>query len=157
MMIIASTRPLLVFVVLLAMAIWVGGFVAIAVVASVARGELGPSTRVRFFRALGRRYGVVGGPRLVVALTAGGVLLADRSWDGAALAAVVLGAALLLTTAAGVMQARGMTRLRTRALNEVDRDEVAEQVQRGARRAAALRTAIGALTLALLAVVAILA
>jgi hypothetical protein len=145
---------LLVFVALLAACVWVGGFVAIAVVARVARRQLEPGARVAFFRALGRSYGVVGGVALAVALACGAALLADRAWDGTALAAIVVAVALVLATVAGVAQARGMTRLRRRALGDA---ALAAQVRTGAARAALLRAAIGALSVALLALAAVLA
>jgi uncharacterized membrane protein len=141
----------LVFVHLLAVSIWVGGFVAIGVASSIARRQLGPAERVAFFRALGRRYGVVGGAALAVALATGAALLADRGWDGGAWAATAIAVALLAVTAAGVSQARGMTRLRGRMVQEPGDAALAAAVERGARRALVLRAAIGLLTLALLA------
>jgi putative copper export protein len=50
----ATASPVLVFVALVAACVWVGGFVAIAVVARVARRQLERGARVAFFRALGR-------------------------------------------------------------------------------------------------------
>jgi putative copper export protein len=61
----------LVFVHLLAASVWVGGFVAVAVVARVAKRELDPAARVAFFRSLGRDYGKVGGSALAVATLTG--------------------------------------------------------------------------------------
>jgi hypothetical protein len=147
----------LVFVALFAACVWVGGFVAIAVVARVARRQLERGARVAFFRALGRSYGVVGGIALVVALGCGAALLAGRAWDGTALAAVLVAAALVLVTVAGVAQARGMTRLRRSALRDPDDEALAAHVRAGAVRAAVLRAAIGALSVALLALAAVLA
>lgn len=153
---VASTSPLLVFVALLATSIWVGGFVAIVVVARVARDQLDQRTRVSFFRALGRAYGVVGCAALAVALASGVALLSSREWDAAALVAVLVAAALVAATAAGIVQARGMTRLRRDAAESGD-PEVEARVRRGAARAAALRATIGVLSIALLALAAALA
>ena len=50
-------------VLLLATAVWIGGLVAIFVVARVAHATLGPAERVAFFRGLGRAYGLAGGMR----------------------------------------------------------------------------------------------
>lgn len=150
-------NSVLVFVALLAASVWVGGFVAIAVVARVARRELERGAQVAFFRALGRSYGVVGGGALAVALGCGAALLADRAWDDTALAAVLVAVALVLVTIAGVAQARGMTRLRRSALLHGDDDLLATRVRAGAVRATVLRAAIGALSLALLALAAVLA
>lgn len=152
----ASVSPVLVFVALLAACVWVGGFVAIVVVTRVARRQLERPAQVAFFRALGRSYGIVGGSALVVALASGAVLLSDRPWDGTALAAAVVAAALVLVTGAGVAQARGMTRLRHRALREPGDAALAARVRRGALWAAILRAAIGTLSLALLALAAVL-
>ena len=156
MSVLTAASPMLVFLALASGGIWFGGFVAIAVVTTVARGQLEPSDQVSFFRTLGRSYGVIGGVALVVALLSGGILLAGRPWDGMALAAVLVAAALIGATAAGVVQARGMTRLRERAVSGARDAELDARVRRGAIRAAALRATIGALSIALLAVVAAL-
>ena len=141
----------LVFVELLAASIWIGGFVAIGVVAKVARAQLEPAQRVAFFRHLGRTYLRVGGAALAVALVCGGVLLASGPWTTAKSAAVVLGVCLAAVTVAGVLQARAMTpsarsscATRTRCLAPgSDAQET---------RATVLRAAIGLLTIALLVV-----
>ena len=148
---------LLVFVAMLGACTWVGGFVVIVVVTRVARSTLESAEQVAFFRALGRAYGVVGGTALAVALVAGGLLLADREWDGLALAAVVLASATVIATWAGVVQARGMTRLRAAVVRDPENAGLALRVRRHSRRAAALRAAIGALSIGLLAVAAAIA
>jgi len=147
----------LAFVALLACSIWVGGFVAIGVVARIARAQLDRPAQIAFFRALGRRYLVIGLSALLVALAAGAVLLAQRAWDTTALAAVIVAAALLVATVAGVAQARGMTRSRARAVRSPGDADLARRVRRGAVRATILRAAIGVLTLALVALAAALA
>lgn len=63
-----------------AVSIWIGGYVAIAVVARASTATLGAAERVTFFRSLGRSYFWVGAPALVVALVAGGVLARDLDW-----------------------------------------------------------------------------
>ena len=55
----ATSAPL-VAVELIAASIWVGGMVCLAIVAKAARGVLEESSQVTFFRAVGRRYGMVG-------------------------------------------------------------------------------------------------
>jgi len=139
---------------LLATSIWVGGLVAIFVVARAASATLEPPQRVAFFRALGRSYGVVGSVALLVALATGAILLAGHRWDGLLVAALLLAAALVAATFAGMAQARGMTRLRGQALRT---PALAERVRREARIAACLRGAIAAFSLALLVVGAALA
>jgi hypothetical protein len=136
---------------LLAGAVWVGGLVTVAVVARVARRELDGATRVAFFWALGRAHGVLGGAALAFALAAGATLLAQRDWDGMALAAAATGALLAVVTVAGVRQARTMTSLRQHALLAPTDVALAARVRRGARRASVLRATIAVLTLALVA------
>jgi hypothetical protein len=137
--------------------VWVGGFVTIAVVARVVRRQLPMPAQVAFFRSLGRGFGVVGGLALGVALLSGGALLSRRTWDEWAAVAVVLAVALVLATGAGVVQARGMTRLRQRAVREPGDAALTARIERNARRALVLRALIGALTVALLALGAALA
>lgn len=136
-------------ILVLAAAVWVGGFVAIAVVARVATRTLGTAERIGFFRGLGRSYLVVGGTALVVALVCGGLLLAGRPWGGMVTAIVAVAAALVLATITGVIQARRMTRLRRAALDQAD-DARAARLRSSARRAGLLRALIGALSAALL-------
>ncbi|HVW16959.1 MAG TPA: hypothetical protein VHB30_01810 [Solirubrobacteraceae bacterium] len=154
--VVAGARALLSFAALLGACVWVGGFVAIVVVARVAREHLDHPGQVAFFRALGRRYLRLGGVALLAALGAGAALLARHRWDGTVLATVLVAAALLLVTVVGVLQARAMTRLRSRALHDPD-PAVAARVRREARHAGALRAGIGLLSLALVALAAVLA
>jgi pantoate kinase len=148
---------MLLFLHLLAVSVWVGGFVTIAVVTRVVRRQLPMPAQVAFFRSLGRGYGVVGGVALGVALLTGGALLSRRGWDEWAAVAVVLAVTLVLATGAGVAQARGMTRLRQRALREPQDAALTARIERNARRALVLRALIGALTVALLVLGAALA
>lgn len=152
----AAFRPLLavdhvlVAVNVLAVAIWVGGLVAIFVVARVASRTLDPPTRVAFFRGLGQAYGPVGGLALLVALLSGALLVVGRHWDDLLGATVAVAAGLVLVTVAGVLQARAMTRWRQRALSAPGDGELDARVHRGALLADALRATICLLTLALL-------
>jgi uncharacterized membrane protein len=141
-----GTSVVLVAVHAISAAIWIGGLVAIFVVARAASATLDRAQRVAFFQALGRAYGIVGGAALLVALLSGAILVDGHPWDGLLMAIAIVAAALLLATAAGVAQARAMTRLRRRALASA---ASAETVRRGALVAAALRGAIAMLTLAL--------
>lgn len=156
-MLIAAAEPLLTFAALLGACIWVGGFVAIVVVARAARGQLDPASRVTFFRAFGRGFLPVGCLGLALALGAGGALLAGRRWDGLALATVLVAVALVLSLAAGVAQARGMTRLRARLVASPDDVPLRISVERNALRAVLLRAALGLLSLALLVLASVLA
>lgn len=138
-------------VLVLATAVWVGGLVAIFVAARVAHATLGVADRVTFFRGLGRAYGPVGGVALAVALASGAALASARSWSGQLTASAAVAAALVAVTAAGVVQARRMTRLRQDALRAPGRPELTARVRRGACSAAILRAMIAALSLTLLA------
>jgi hypothetical protein len=113
--------------------------------------------RVAFFRGLGRAYGLAGGAALTVALASGAVLAATYRWDGQLTASTVVAAGLVAATVAGVIQARRMTRLRQDALRDPGSPELAAKVRRGARTAVALRAAIAALSLALLALGTVIA
>ncbi|MGH3322507.1 MAG: hypothetical protein ACRDN9_20495 [Streptosporangiaceae bacterium] len=153
----AAVEGVLAGLLVFAAAVWVGGFVTIVVVTRVASRTLPPPVRVTFFRGLGPAYGVVGGIALAVALVVGAALLYGRAWDGSLTVAVVVAAVLLAATVAGVIQARGMTRLRGRAASRPDDVDLAARVRRGAGRAGILRALIGVLSLVLLALGVVLA
>ncbi len=138
-------------VLVLATSIWVGGLVAITIVARIATRALDPAARVALFRGLGRVYGIIGTAALTVAYAAGGILLRDRSWGPLLTITVLVAAALAAVLAVGVVQARRMTRLRRRTLDTGGDPALAGVVRRGAVRAALLRAVIGGLSLALLA------
>jgi uncharacterized membrane protein len=156
----ASMSPLtttLTGVLILAAAVWIGGFVAITVVARAATATMPPRVRVDFFHALGRSYGVIGSVALSLAYGSGAALVHARPWDAVSTATVVVAACLVVTLAVGVVQARSMSRLRRRALDRADDPCLRAQVRRGAVRAGALRAAIGGLSLVLLALGIVLA
>jgi hypothetical protein len=115
-----------------------------------AAGPREPRLRPRLVRARG-----VGNIALAVTLACGALLLRSHPWTPAQVAAAAVAGALILTTSAGMLQARAMTRLRRRALEPGGID--AQAVRSGARLAAALRGTIGILTLALIVLAATLA
>lgn len=137
-------------ILILATSVWLGGLVAIAVVARVATRTLDPSARVAFFRALGRTYGVVGSLALALAYGAGAALLLDRPGDALLTATATVAATLVATTVFGVVQARRMSRLRRTALDQPTNEVLTHAVHRGAGRAGTLRGLIALLSLALL-------
>lgn len=152
-----TARAVLLGVFTLASCVWVGGYVAIAVVARVAARTLEPAQRVAFFRGLGRSYLLVGAPALAVALGTGAALASEHAWDGALIAALVVAALLVASLAVGVAQARRMTLLRGARLSAPQDPQLSRRVHRGARTATLLRAAIGLLSLALIAIGALLA
>jgi uncharacterized membrane protein len=152
-----TTHAILLGVFTLASCIWVGGYVAIAVVARVATRTLAPVNRVTFFRALGRSYLRLGVPALLVAFGTGAGLLNDHSWDAVMTATVGVAAALLAALIMGVAQAQHMSHLRAAALATPEDQPVSQRVQRGARAATLLRAGIGLLSIALIALGSLLA
>jgi len=152
---VAAAAPLIA-VNLAASSIWVGGSVTIFLVARAASATLEPAQRVAFFRSFGQAYGVLGSTALLVALASGALLLRGHPWDGLLIATAIVAGALLVASAAGMAQARAMTRLRRQALDGAD-PALDQRVRRGAALASVLRGAIGVLTLALLALAAALA
>jgi hypothetical protein len=141
-------QALLLSVFTVSASIWVGGYVAIGVVARSAGATHDGPARVAFFRSLGRSYLRVGTPALLVALGTGAALLRGRRWDALLAATVAVVALLLIGLAVAVAQARAMTRLRSRAVREPGDEQLAARVRSGGRRATALRAALGLLTLA---------
>jgi len=141
-------------VLIMATSVWLGGYVAIGVVARAAAQTLEPAQRVTFFRSLGRSYLWVGVSALVVSYVAGAVLIRDHSWDGLMISNVVLAALLIVGLAVAVRQARRMTRLRHAMIED---PSLRAQVDRQARAATGLRASLGLITLALVVLGAFLA
>jgi hypothetical protein len=114
-----ATNTPLVAVEQTAACIWVGSLVCLALVANMARNVLDCPSRVMFFRAIGRRYGIVGTASLVVAIGADlGLAWPLSSWSGTIDATVALAVVLVLATAAGMVQARAMTTVRRRVMRQ---------------------------------------
>lgn len=139
-----ASAPLLVLN-LLAGAVWVGSLVALAVVTRTARRVLDPPVQVAFFRALGRRYALVGLSALVLAIATGGALVSGERWTASLTVLVALTAGLVVATLLGMRQARRVNRLRARQA----------EWSRSARTAGLLRAAIAVLTLAIVIDVAL--
>lgn len=141
-------RTALITIELLAASIWVGSLVCLAVVARAASNALPRASRVQLFRKIGQIYGQLGTASLVVAIGVGVALAGwPGNWRADVWAALALSVVLVLITAAGMAQARRMTKLRTRALEHADDSPEAQHVRRGAMQATALRGLIGFVTL----------
>ncbi|HVX23415.1 MAG TPA: hypothetical protein VHB02_18885 [Acidimicrobiales bacterium] len=142
---------------LFATSVWIGSLICLAVVSSAARSSLDPAARVAFFRALGRRYGIVGNVALAAAIGVGlAMLWPPSAWGRLDDTVVALAGLVVVVTALGIRQARSMTRLRRRHLQDPGDDELAQRVRRGARTAVLLRGVIGVVSLATLSVAAVL-
>jgi uncharacterized membrane protein len=145
----ATSAPL-VAVELIAASIWVGGMVCIAIVAKAARGVLDESSQVAFFRAVGRRYGMVGTASLLIAIAAGLALSwPPSSWSRTIDAAVVLAGVLVVATIAGMMQARAMTALRRKLIANAGDSSTAVALRRGRLLANGIRGLMALMTLAI--------
>lgn len=151
-----GTNPVMVTLELLAASIWVGSLVCLAVVAQTGRATLDGPAQVAFFRALGRRYAIVGTAALLVAIGAGlAMAWPPSTWSATVDAAVALAGLLVLASAAGMAQARAMGTLRGRSM-KAPADSVARAaVRRGRHVATALRLLMAADTLAVVVLAAV--
>lgn len=147
---------MLVSILLLSTCVWVGGYVAIAVVARSATATLDPRSRVAFFRSLGRTYLLVGAPALIIALAAGAVMLRDVERDATVVTAYVIAGVLVISFTIAVRQARRMTVLRRDLIDAPD-DDLAGRVRRGGVEAGLLRALVGVLSIALVVLGAVIA
>ncbi len=150
-----TTSTPLVAVELVAASIWVGSLVCLAVVTAAARRVLDTPSQVALFRAVGRRYGLVGTTALLVAIGAGLAL----SWPPAAWSpitdwAVALAGLLVIASGVGMAQARAMTRLRRQATSAPEDQGLAVSVRRGRLLANMLRGLMAAVTLAIVVLAA---
>ncbi len=124
----ATSAPL-VAIELIAASIWVGGMVCLAIIAKAARGVLDESSQVAFFRAVGRRYGIVGTASLLIAIAAGLALAwSPPSWSRIICAAVILAGILVVATVIGMVQARAMTALRRKVIANPKDNSASEAV-----------------------------
>jgi uncharacterized membrane protein len=145
----ATSAPL-VAVELISASIWVGGMVCLVIVAKAARGVLDESSQVAFFRAVGRRYGIVGTASLLIA-TAAGLALSwpPSSWSRTIDAAVVLAGVLVVATIVGMMRARAMTALRRKAITNPGDSATEGALRRGRLLANVIRRLMALMTLAI--------
>lgn len=140
-------------VLILATAIWTGGYITVPVVAVISSKTLEPSQRVTFFKRFGRAYLRLAGTALVIMYVTGWALIAQIPWSSDLLRITVASAALLLILIAGIIQARNLTKLRTKALNVKENEpeglQLLQTIQRRARAANVLRALIGVFTVVL--------
>ncbi len=151
-----ETNPVLVTLELLAASIWVGSLVCLAVVAQTGGATLDGPAQVTFFRALGRRYAVVGTAALLVAIGVGlAMAWPPSTWSATIDATVALAGLLVLASAAGMAQARAMGTLRGRSMNTPADPVARAAVRRGRHVATALCLLMAADTLGVVVLAAI--
>lgn len=147
-MILAASTPLVV-VEILAACVWVGSLVCLAVVSTAARKVLDGRAQVALFAAVGRRYAVLGSASLLLAIGVGlAMAWPPETWSATVEAAVALTGLLVLATAAGMVQARAMGRLRRHSLGSPGDAGLTRAVRRARLVASALRGVMAALSLA---------
>ncbi len=133
----------------LATSVWLGGYVAMAVVARASAASLAPQARVAFFRALGRAYLPVGSVALALGFVSGGVLLRGRPVDGLSIATAITAVLLVACLTVGVAQARRLTSVRQRASATPSDKQLAAALLHGRNAATALRALLGVFSVAL--------
>lgn len=144
---------ILLALVIIGAGMWIGGMVAVTMLAIISKRALEPAVRVALFRRFAHAYFPTFGAALVVAAIAGFFMLVARGWDGIAWAITIIVIVILIALALGVVQARAMSRLRTRAAELSDSPsgntdpDLARQISSGARSAAMLRGSLGVLSL----------
>ncbi|HET8985534.1 MAG TPA: hypothetical protein VFN03_07225, partial [Trueperaceae bacterium] len=132
--------------------IWLGALLTVPLLASATSRTVAPAERTELFVVFGRRFAVLMGAVLALALLASGMLVTIRS-EPLTVGALALVVGLLVATAVGIAQARRMSGLRRAAAVDgaggggsvSDRD-----VRRNAAVATALRGFIGLLSVAIL-------
>jgi uncharacterized membrane protein len=130
---------------LIGASVWAGGLVVLGVAVGVARKRVAEEERVDFLRALGRRFAIVGGLALVVAIATGVDMASDRdAWDalgdgiyGETLLAKLILVALVvvLTLVHSLVQGPALSRLRAQAVARPDDAELQTRIRRRAATA----------------------
>jgi uncharacterized membrane protein len=152
---VTTSAPLVVLEILSA-SVWIGSLVCLAVVSQAARQVLQGPAQAAFFRAVGRRYAIVGTGSLLVAIGTGlAMAWPPATWSGTIDAAVALAGLLVLATAAGMAQARAMGTLRRRAIASPADGAAVASLHRGRRLATSLRLLMAADTLAIVVLAAV--
>jgi uncharacterized membrane protein len=145
-------------------AIFVGGMVMLGLVATVARHTIPEQARVEFFRVLGRRFLVVGGVALLLAIATGTDMAGDRDvWGdltdttyGKTLLAklILVGVVVSLTAFHSLAQGPALSRLRAEAIGRPDDAELGAEIRRRSARAGAVSALNLLATLAILVLAA---
>ncbi|MGC8472307.1 MAG: hypothetical protein ACP5PM_08450 [Acidimicrobiales bacterium] len=140
---------------ILAASVWIGSLVCLAIVSQAARTELDAPARAALFRAVGRRYAIVGTGSLLVAIGDGlAMAWPPAEWSATVDSAVGLAGLLVLATAAGMAQARMMGTLQRRVVRTASDPAARHALRRGRKVATALRLAMAGATLAVVVLAA---
>ena len=150
---------------LIGAAVWVGGMVMLGLAVGAARRTVADSERVALFRALGRRFLVAGGIAMAVLIATGTDMAADRlgAWSdltdtdyGERLLAklVVVAGVIALTLFHSLVQGPALTRLRARALEHPEDEDLRRLIRRKAARAGIVSAVNLVATLAILVLAA---
>src|SRR5439155_8671458 len=127
---------------LISAAIWAGGLVFLGLAVGVARRTIPDEARIEFFRALGRRFALVGGLALLVLVATGTDMASDRhvwghltdtSYGKTLLVKLILvGVVIVLTIVHSVLQGPSLSRLRKIAADRPDDAELEAEIRRQA-------------------------
>ena len=150
---------------LIGAAVWVGGMVMLGLAVGAVRRTVAESERVALFRSLGRRFLVAGGIAMAVLIATGTDMAADRlgAWSdltdtdyGERLLAklVVVAAVVALTLFHSLVQGPALTRLRARALEHPQDEDLRRLIRRKAARSGIVSALSLAATLAVLVLAA---
>jgi putative copper export protein len=150
---------------LIGAAVWVGGMVMLGLAVGAARRTVPEEERVALFRSLGRRFLVAGGIAMAVLIATGTDMAADRlgAWSdltdtdyGERLLAklVVVAAVVALTLFHSLVQGPALTRLRARALEHPEDEDLRRLIRRKAARSGIVSALNLAATLAVLVLAA---
>jgi len=150
---------------LIGAAVWVGGMVMLGLAVGAARRTVADSERVALFRSLGRRFLVAGGIAMLVLIATGTDMAADRlgAWSdltdtdyGERLLAklAVVAGVIALTLFHSLVQGPALTRLRARALEHPEDEDLRRLIRRKAARAGIVSAANLVATLAILVLAA---
>ncbi len=130
---------------LIGAAVWAGGMVMLALAVGAARRTVTESDRVALFRALGRRFAVVGGIAMLALIATGTDMASDRLGSWGALTDTDYGERLLvklilvalviaLTVVHTVVQGPALSRLRQEAVAYPDDKDLRREIRAKAAR-----------------------
>jgi putative copper export protein len=149
---------------LIAAAVWAGGLVFLALAVGVARRTLADADRIAFFRAIGRRFAIVGGIALLVLIATGGDMTSDRdAWSslgegsyGKTLLAklILVGVVIVLTLVHSLIQGPALSRLRAEALERPGDEALQRRITSTAAQAGVVSLLTLLATLAILVLAA---